>query len=256
MMKPFISAVFGAALAFGSALQAETITVTTGEYAPFTGEALPEGGLVNGLVTRIAAKAGIEVEYEYMPWKRALEITRQGKKAASSYWSPREDTTGLTIVGPVSVGETVLFFRKDKPIPDFQSPYEVEGITIGATLGYGYYPEFWARGESGDYTIQTAKDDISNFRKLAAGRIDAFIIDASVGWTMINENFSAEERANFAALSTPLVISEGYLQVSTEAEGGQALADRLQAAYDEMKASGELDAANSELNELMGIGNS
>ena len=245
-----------AALFFSTAAQAEPIVIATGEYAPFTGEALPEGGLVNGLVSRIAKEAGVEITFEYLPWKRALELTRQGKKEASSYWSKRDDQTGLAMVGPVNVAQTVLFYRKDKPIPDFPTADAIKDITIGATLGYGYFPGFWENGENGTYAIQTAKDDISNFRKLKAGRIDAFIIDRSAGWTMINETFSAEDRANFAASSNSLFESFGFLQVSTEAEGGAELAQKLQAAYDAMEASGTLEAAKADLDALMGISGS
>ncbi|MCJ8332830.1 MAG: transporter substrate-binding domain-containing protein [Epibacterium sp.] len=242
-----------ASLFFGSTAQADPIVITSGEYPPFTGEALPEGGLVNGLVTEIAKKAGVEFTFEYLPWKRALALTQQGQKAASSYWAERSDQTGLTMVGPVQVGETVLFYRKDKPIPEFASAEEIKDIRIGATLGYGYFPGFWENGENGTYVIQTAKDDISNFRKLKAGRIDAFVIDRIVGWTLVQENFTAEDRAVFAASETALAESYGYLQVSTQAEGGSELAQKLQAAFDAMKASGALEAKKAELSALMGL---
>ena len=245
-----------AALFIGAAAQAEPLVVTTGEYAPFTGAALPEGGLVNGLVSRIAQEAGVEITFEYLPWKRGLELTRQGKKAASSYWSMLEDQNDLVPVGPVSKDQIVLFYRKDKPIPNFASHAEVAGITIGATLGYSYFPAFWDAAEAGTYKVQTTKDDIANFRKLVAGRIDAFIINESVGWNMLNAQFTPEERASLTTLDAPLATTEGFLQVSTKAEGGAELAQQLQATFDAMAASGALDSARTELNTLLGIGGS
>jgi hypothetical protein len=46
----------------------------------------------------------------------------------------------------------------------------------------------------------------------------------------------------------------GFLQISLEAEGGAALAKRLQAAYDEMQASGALDESRAELSSAAGLG--
>ena len=255
LSKRLAATLTSAALFFGAA-HAEPLVVTTGEYAPFTGEALPEGGLVNGLVSRLAKEAGVEITFEYLPWKRGLELARQGKKAASSYWANLDDQSGLIPVGPVSKDEIVLFYRKDKPIPNFASHAEVADITIGATLGYSYFPAFWDASEAGTYKVQTAKDDVANFRKLIAGRIDAFIINESVGWNMLNAQFTPEERASLATLETALATTEGFLQVSTKAEGGEALAKQLQAAFDAMEASGALETAKSELNTLMGIGGS
>lgn len=249
-----------ASLVLGSlaplAAQADPLVIATGEYAPFTGESLPEGGLVNGLVNRIAQEAGVEVEFEYMPWKRGLALARQGQKAASSYWTTLEDQNGLAPVGPVSVGDMVLFYRKDKPIPEFASAEEIKDITIGATLGYTYYPSFWEQADAGNYKVQTAKDDIANFRKLLAGRVDAFVINRSVGWNMLNEQFTPEERDQLTANSTALATTYGYLQVSTKAEGGAALAERLQSTLDAMEASGALNSAKDELDALMGTGGS
>lgn len=255
-MKAALWTALAATLTFGTVAKADPLVISTGEYAPFTGEALPEGGLVNGLVSRIAQQAGVEITFEYLPWKRGLQLARQGKKAASSYWANLDDQSNLVPVGPVSADEIVLFYRKDKPIPEFASHAEIKDITIGATLGYSYFPAFWDASENGAYKVQTAKDDIANFKKLVAGRIDAFIINRSVGWTMLNEQFTEEQRAALTTLKAPLATTEGFLQVSTLADGGEELAQKLQAAFDAMQASGALDTAKQELDLKMGIGGS
>lgn len=253
-MSRFLGAVTGALLALTSLAQAETIKVSTGEYAPFTGESLPNGGVVNGLVSRVAEQAGVTIEYEYMPWKRALEVARDGQVQASSYWGERPDQSGLTMVGPFTLDRNVLFYRKDKPVAEFEDLTELTGVVIGVTHGYSYTPVFWANVENGSIQTQTAKDDASNFRKLLAGRIDAFIVDEYVGHYLLEQEFTAEERAQLGATQSALMGSGGFLQISLKAEGGADLAARLQAAYDEMKASGALDAARSELSAAAGLG--
>ena len=253
-MSRFLGALAAAVLALSSAVQAETIKVSTGEYAPFTGEALPNGGVVNGLISRVAEAAGVTVEYEYMPWKRALEVARNGQVHASSYWGERPDQTGLAMVGPFTLDRNVLFYRKDKPTPEFEDITELTDVVIGVTHGYSYTPVFWANVENGTIKTQTAKDDASNFRKLLAGRIDAFIVDEYVGHYLLEQEFTAEERAQLGATESALLGSGGFLQVSLDAEGGAALADRLQATYDAMTASGEMDSIRAELSAAAGLG--
>lgn len=252
-MKSTLSALSLALMSLAPALHAEPIRVATGEYAPMTGEALPNGGVVNGLVARLAADAGVEIAFEYMPWNRGLELTRAGQVHAASYWSDLADQTGLIEVGPVSSERIVFFYRKDKPLPEWTTLPDLAGHTFGATLGYPYSEEFWALGAEGTYTIQTAPNDISNFKKLQGGRIDAFVIDELVGWDMLNQNFSPEEVAQFAA--SPIAVTEtlAYLQVSSQIEGGADIAAKLQAAYDALQASGALETLKTELNAEAGI---
>lgn len=252
-MKHTLSALSLAVLTLASPLAADPIRIATGDYAPMTGEALPNGGVVNGLVARLAADAGVEISFEYMPWNRGLELTRAGQIHAASYWSDLADQTGLIEVGPVSSERIVFFYRKDKPLPTWSALPDLAGHTFGATLGYPYSEEFWALGENGIYTIQTAPNDVSNFKKLLGGRIDAFVIDELVGWDMLNQNFTPEEVAQFAASDLPVTETLAYLQVSSSIEGGAEIAAKLQAAYEALKASGALETVKTELNAAAGI---
>lgn len=252
-MKRTLTALSLVLMSLAPAGFADPIRIATGEYAPMTGEALPNGGVVNGLVARLAADAGVEISFEYMPWNRGLELTRAGQRHAASYWSDLADQTGLIEVGPISSERIVFFYRKDKPLPAWTGLGDLAGQTFGATLGYPYSEEFWALGENGTYTIQTAPNDISNFKKLLGGRIDAFVIDELVGWDMLNQNFTPEEVAQFAASDMPVTETLAYLQVSSDIDGGADIAAKLQAAYDALQASGELEAVKTALNAEAGI---
>ncbi|MEM1400829.1 MAG: transporter substrate-binding domain-containing protein, partial [Pseudomonadota bacterium] len=231
-----------------------TISISTGEYAPFTGENLPSGGVVNGLVSRVLAEAGLQAEFQYFPWKRALQMARSGDVAASSYWGEREDQTGLAMVGPIVLDRNVLFFRRDKPVSEFDNVADLGGIVIGVTAGYSYTPAFWAAVESGSISVEETDSDETNFRKLLAGRIDAFIADEYVGYYLLDQAFSAEERQQLTSTESAVMGNGGFIQVSLEAEGGAELAERLQATIDAMQASGSLDAARAELRAEMGLG--
>lgn len=242
-----------ALLALVAPASAEPFRIATGEYAPMTGENIPNGGVVNGLVSKLAETAGVEIEYEYMPWNRGLELTRAGQISAASYWNRLSDQTGLIEVGPVSSGQIVFFQRSAEPLPEWQTLDDLAGTIFGATLGYPYSDDFWAKGEDGTYKIQTAQNDISNFRKLLNGRVDAFIINELVGWDLLRAEFTAEEIAQLSVSATPVSAVEGYLQVSSGIEGGAEIAQRLQAAYDALEASGELANVRKALRDEAGL---
>ncbi len=65
------------------ALAAEPLKLVTGEYAPFTGERLPEGGPLTAIARRAFAAAGTEVAIRFLPWKRGYSETLEGRHDAS-----------------------------------------------------------------------------------------------------------------------------------------------------------------------------
>lgn len=56
----------------------KTVSITTGEYPPWTGAALQNNGYVNHIISEAFASVGIETTFIYMPWKRAFEEAKQG----------------------------------------------------------------------------------------------------------------------------------------------------------------------------------
>ncbi|MGL4250288.1 MAG: substrate-binding periplasmic protein [Aeromonas sp.] len=65
-------------------LQATPLLLATGEFAPYTGKDLPEGGQTTQLVTTLLQEAGYqEVKIDYLPWNRGYELTRNGLVTAT-----------------------------------------------------------------------------------------------------------------------------------------------------------------------------
>ncbi|XQW87948.1 hypothetical protein ACOYXV_16070 [Aeromonas veronii] len=65
-------------------LQAAPLLLVTGEFTPYTGKALPEGGESTRLVTTLLQEAGYrELQVDYLPWPRGYQLTRNGLVAAT-----------------------------------------------------------------------------------------------------------------------------------------------------------------------------
>ena len=229
-----IFAVIGLCLAT-SVSQAETppLSISTGDHPPFTSETLSGGGIVNSYISRIAERAGLTAEFHYMPWKRVIETARNGTYQASSYWYYSEEREADFIhVGPVSHEEEVFFVLTDSGVPEWENLEDLQGLRIGATLGYTYTSEFWDLGESGILTLSPAPESLSNFRKLLSARIDMFPMSRDVGWHIIANNFTEEEQARFTTLKKPLSIHRGFLLIPRVLPEGEQLAANLQRVID------------------------
>jgi len=213
--------------------QAEPLRIASGEYPPFTGSSQTDGGIVNARISQIAQAIGYEVEFEYFPWMRSLELTRGGRYFGTSYWYYNADReTDFIHVGPVVENRLVLFRRVDRDLPEWATIADLRGITIGAVTGYTYTDDFWDLAESGVLTVELAQSDAANLRKLFSGRIDAYPMSEEVGHSLIRELFSSEEAAQITIEEAPLTVNRGYLLVSRKQKNAATIASDLQTAVD------------------------
>ena len=220
-------------IASPSLSEPRTMRIASGEYAPFTGRALPDQGTVNHYIQTIADHAGIALEFDYMPWKRALESTRAGKYDGTSYWLFDQDRAADFLhVGPVVHDRVAFFVRADSPLQDWVDFETIRDLRIGVVPGYTYTPELWARGADGTVTLTEAPSDEANLRKLLAGRIDLFAMTDQVAWHLIQSAFDATDQARFRELPTSLAVANGYLLVPRAVPDAEQLAARLQEAAD------------------------
>ena len=236
MMRTILG-VLATLAAFGSMAEANVLRIASGEYAPFTDQNAPGGGIVNEFVTQVAETAGYTVEFDYLPWMRSLELTRTGRYVASSYWFFREEREEEFIhVGPVVSDRLVFFRRVETELPEWTDILDLSDFRIGAVTGYTYTPDFWDQAEAGELTVETAQSDEANLRKLFAGRIDLFAMSEDVGLALLEQHFTPEQRAQITTEPNPLTVTYGYILVSRQTEDGLEVAQRLQTAIDEIGA--------------------
>ncbi|MEM7732325.1 MAG: transporter substrate-binding domain-containing protein [Pseudomonadota bacterium] len=225
------------AVLFGAAAHAntETLRIATGDYAPYTEQSAPGGGIVNDFVQQVGQTAGFDIEFDYMPWMRGLELTRSGRYDAASFWFYNEDREADFIhVGPVSEINMVLFRRQDTDLPDWTGIHDLADVRLGAVTGYTYTPDFWERASDGRLTVETAQTDAANLRKLVAGRIDAYPMSKAAGLALIDALFTGEDRASLTMEDRPLHTTDGFLLVPRKMEGAEEVAARLQNAVDQL----------------------
>ena len=168
------------------AARGEKLRIVTEPWAPYVFE---ENGKALGLdyeTTAIVFKRlGIEVDWQFLPWKRCLSMLEQGQAdgALDIFHSEEREATLLYPGEPLSEVEFVMFYANERPHP-FQTLEELRGLTIGTSPGYLYSQDF---RDSTLFTREPAPSHEANFGKLVRGRIDLLITDRRVGQHLLDE---------------------------------------------------------------------
>ena len=168
------------------AARGEKLRIVTEPWAPYVYE---QGGKNLGLDYETTAivfqRLGIEVEWQFLPWKRCLSMleTGQADGALDIFHSAERDATLLYPSEPLSDVEFVMFYANERPHP-FNTLEQLKGLTIGTSPGYLYSPDF---SQSQLFTREPAPTHEANFGKLVRGRIDLLITDRRVGQHLLDE---------------------------------------------------------------------
>ena len=134
-------------LIWGAYASADTVTIRADEWFPFNGEpGAPRLGFMIDIAKAAFARRGHQVDYQTMPWERAIESVREGKYDC--------------IVGA---------YVEDAP--DFLFPTEEQGVDSTHF--------FMTAGKKWDYSIQKLANQrlavISGYSYDSGGEIDAYI---------------------------------------------------------------------------------
>lgn len=151
------------------------------EWLPYTGRALPQGGMSAAVARAAAAHFGYGIKIDYLPWKRAMQ--EGGGDPDFSGYFPAYHTPerarqchfsapmGHSTVGfAVRVGEPLHWRTLDDLAPD----------KLGVVLGYSNGKAFDAMVAQGKLSIDASVSDTINLKKLLAGRVRAVVIDKAV----------------------------------------------------------------------------
>lgn len=162
----------------------EKLRIVTEPWAPYVYE---ENGAMRGLdyetTVVVFQRLGVEVQWQFLPWKRCLAMLDQGQAdgALDIFHSHERDALLLYPSEPLSEVEFVLFYANERPHPA-QRLEDLHGLTVGTSPGYLYGAEF---SESTLFNREAAPSHEANFGKLMLGRIDLLITDRRVGQHVI-----------------------------------------------------------------------
>lgn len=213
-------------MAFTFQASAQTIKVTTMQI-PGLVISKTEGLFVK-LYLETAKRAGVEVDLEILPVKRARHLFETGK--VDSFFPALDASLSVDATKAVFYVKKIFTFVNDGS-PVLTHIDQLEGKKVCLTRGFTY-PRKLTQNEN--IKLDEASDPVQSIKKLKAGRCDCFVADPKVGT-------GALEKSGIQGViwdpNKPLAEMDVYFAFKTD-EAGNDLADRFTKALASMKEDG------------------
>ncbi len=192
------------------------LSISVGDWPPFFAESEPGEGSVARLVRDIFAESGYEVEFHFLPWKRAYREAAAGRHDATAIWMYAADRDrDFVYSDPVMNERFVLFYRKDAPI-QWNHIADLSDLKLGASIGYSYGPKFDRAVESDVLDVEWVASTELNFRRLLFGHIDAFPEEINVGYYILRRETGQDEVQKITHHPEPISENESFLLFPTD----------------------------------------
>ncbi|HYD98639.1 MAG TPA: transporter substrate-binding domain-containing protein [Alphaproteobacteria bacterium] len=235
-----LGALFAAALLAAPPGLAEDkiVRLTSLEWPPYASAKMPEGGASVAVARAAFAAVGYSLEVQFLPWNRAVETAQTESGVAGyfpEYTSP-EVAAAWSLSAPLGTSPLGFAEATERPA-SWATLDDIAKLKVGVVKGYVNTAEIDARIAAGTLPVDGAPDDLTNLRKLAAGRLDLAVIDANVMRHLLrNEAALGEARDKLRMNAKPLEDKTLHICFRKDAEG-----ERLRALFDEGLA--KIDAA-------------
>ena len=189
MLKNIARALLVASISYAPHVHAESISLVSGnEYAPFTGEDLPQGGLYTHLIRVIYESGDISVNIKYRPWVRGYKEVLSGKFDATYpyIWSAEREEEML-FSDIFDTGHDDVFIDAKSMYKTAKTIGELDGSTFCLPLGYAQDVDFVDRIKTNSLSYFTAQSATECLRLVLKGRADFFSINQLIAYGLIQK---------------------------------------------------------------------
>ncbi len=220
---------------------AETIRITNGEWRPFLSKDVPHYGFASHIITEAFELVGIEVEYGFFPWSRAMKLAREGAWDGTAVWGTSEERLQQFHFTDAVVPSTFAFFHLTTTTFDWDDYDDLGDLKVGGTVEYFYSNAFDAAEAAGVFrTIRGRTDEVS-LKNLLKGRIDVFPGEVMVTYEQIRDTFSPEDAALFTHHAKPIIDKPLFVLLAKVVPGNERMRDLFNDGLRQLKASGRYD---------------
>lgn len=211
---------------------ASTITAYTAVLPPYTlGADQTNPGISHELIVEMASRAGVELQVKYMPWKRAQTIVQETPNTllfTATRSAAREPLYGWVAL---MAEPNEVFVTTEGTIEDYENASDLKAVVV-----LDGTPRHRRLSENGLSNIETAQEAKMAARMLNAGRVGAwYTFDQRAAAVFKAEGMDPGQLVFGPALNQP----KNWLASNLEFD--PAVAERLAAALDEMRADGTYD---------------
>lgn len=207
-------------LAFSNFVASETVYLTSLAWPPYSDKSLEQQG-ASVAVAKAAFKAqGHELVVDFFPWSRAVNSASQANSKYVGYFPEyMHDTADFVFSDPTGTGPLGLLQNNAKPIT-FSSVGDLAGKRIGVVQDYVNTKELDDMIASGAIKGDAVPSDVLNIKKVAAGRIDAAVIDTNVlNYLLSTDKSLAGVKDKVSMNATLLEDKKLYIAFRNDADG-------------------------------------
>lgn len=217
---------------------AQEITIATGEFPPLYTAKSETNGLVLHLVKEAFAAEGITANFQFVPWKRASENTKNATVDASCCWFITDERAKYAEFSEPVFIDSYSFFHLKTTDFNWDTIEDLKGYRIGATLGYAYSKEFTDAEKAKTISVQRGADDNDNLKKLFGKRIDIVLLNNDTGYYSLKTKFSADHLAKITHHPKPLLTSDIHLMFPKSKPNTPQLMESLKKGLATIKSNG------------------
>ncbi|NIF17671.1 transporter substrate-binding domain-containing protein [Pantoea sp. Cy-639] len=212
----------------------EKLRLVADNWPPFTDTQMAGGGLATSIVTTALSRAGYQVEFEEVPWARALMGIGEGRyDVLINAWYNDERKRVGQFSGPYLVNRIRLLKREGEAFA-YVRQSDLYPYSIAVVRDYAYSPAF-------DSDERLNKVPVRNFssavRMLAAGRVNLTVEDEYVARYNLQRE-PQQVREGVAFVDPPLGENSLHILVSLKHPQHQKIVARFEKAIAAMKADG------------------
>ncbi|WP_198783124.1 substrate-binding periplasmic protein [Shewanella putrefaciens] len=160
--------------------RADTLVLTSLLWPPYSGQQLAQQG-ASIAVTRAALKVmGHELKVDFYPWSRAVKLASMPSGDYQGYLPEYYyDTEKFVFSSSIGTSPLGLVEQTSHPI-SWHYVADLNRYTLGVVKDYVNTDVLDSMIVSGAQAVEAVTSDEHNIKKVAAGRIDAAVIDVNV----------------------------------------------------------------------------
>ncbi|HCL56932.1 MAG TPA: hypothetical protein DHW82_07985 [Spirochaetia bacterium] len=207
MIRKILMLLLLGVLSFPLYAEKKIIKLATLDWEPYIGQKLANNGYVAEIAREAFLREGYELQLDFLPWARVVQETKSGKYDGyfPEYYS-KEVEKDFIFSAKFKGGPLVFFKKKGRNI-SYEKLTDLKPYTIGVVREYVNTEEF----DKADYLKkEEVVDDLTNIKKLLAGRIDLFVADKFVGLYLLR-TFLPEKAGEMDFISPSLEEKDLYL---------------------------------------------
>lgn len=206
-----------------------SITVVAAEFPPLTTNAGGKpGGVVLEIVREAGTRAGVALEFSFLPWERAqLEVQTRNDVLIIPFTRTPSREAQYQWVAPVLEFHTVLVTLADPP----SSLEQARRLVVGYVRGTSFKDE---AQQGGFAYVEESNDDLTNARKLKLGRIGAWITTDLMARGVYRQAGFDPAELKYGPDLGPVKIS----YVAASHDFPKEIAARIAAGINQMRADG------------------